>query len=232
MGGRDSWIIDGFGPWPVIDRRMERADTIVYIDLPFRTHLWWAAKRQVASRLAGRAWAGQTAAPPTLRLFRTLRRLNALRPQIFEVVSRNDRSAKLVHLRSPAALDGEIVIEREGRLDFDAMQMRLHPAESRVRKLSAETPSRYVAFDILLWNGEPLHARPLAERRAELEKRAKGFSLSPISKDAAVARQWLERLEILGADGAIAKRPELPHNPGSPEAACEGKHHPTAGCGI
>jgi len=83
----DSWIIDGFGPWPVIDRRMERADTIVYIDLPFRTHLWWAAKRQVASRL-----------------FRTLRRVNALRPQIFEVVSRNDRSAKLVHLRSPAAI--------------------------------------------------------------------------------------------------------------------------------
>src|SRR3989442_14641391 len=93
----DSWIIDGFGPWPVIDRRMERADTIVYIDLPFRTHLWWAAKRQVASHLAGRAWAGQTAAPPTLRLFRTLRRVNALRPQIFEVVSRNDRWAKLVH---------------------------------------------------------------------------------------------------------------------------------------
>src|SRR5437867_12454551 len=61
-----------------------------------------------------------------------------------------------------SALDGEIVIEREGRLDFDAMQMRLHPAESRVRKLAAETPSRYVAFDILLWNGEPLHARPLA----------------------------------------------------------------------
>jgi len=100
----DSWVIDGFGPWPVIDRRMERADTIVYIDLPFRTHLWWAAKRQIASRLAGRAWAGQTAAPPTLRLFRTLRRVNALRPQIFEVVSRNDRSAKLVHLRSPAAI--------------------------------------------------------------------------------------------------------------------------------
>ena|SRR5436309_6235268 len=66
--------------------------------------LWWAAKRQIASRLAGRAWAGQTAAPPTLRLFRTLSRVNALRPQIFDVVSRNDRAAKLVHLRSPAAI--------------------------------------------------------------------------------------------------------------------------------
>src|SRR2546425_6949981 len=75
-----------------------------------------------------------------------------------------------------SALDGEIVIEREGKLDFDAMQMRLHPAESRVRKLSMETPARYIVFDILLWNGEPIHERPLAERRRELEKRATGFS--------------------------------------------------------
>src|SRR5438874_13027469 len=64
-----------------------------------------------------------------------------------------------------SALDGEIVIEREGRLDFDAMQMRLHPAESRIRRLSAETPSRDIAVAILLWNGEPLHDRRLAERR-------------------------------------------------------------------
>src|SRR5438128_961800 len=131
-----------------------------------------------------------------------------------------------------SALDGEIVIEREGRLDFDAMQMRLHPAESRVRKLSAETPSRYIAFDILLWNREPLHERPLAERRLELEKRAKGFSLSPISKDAAVARQWLERLEIIGLDGVIAKRLDLPYKPGSREAVSKVKHHRTVDCVI
>jgi len=131
-----------------------------------------------------------------------------------------------------SALDGEIVIEREGKLDFDAMQMRLHPAESRVRKLSVETPSRYIAFDILLWNGEPLHERPLAERRLELEKRAKGFSLSPISKDAAVARQWLERLEIIGLDGVIAKRLDLPYKPGSREAVSKVKHHRTVDCVI
>jgi len=51
----DAWIIDGFGPWPVIDRRMARADTIIYVDFPFRTHLWWAAKRQVASFVQPRA---------------------------------------------------------------------------------------------------------------------------------------------------------------------------------
>ena len=69
-----------------------------------------------------------------------------------------------------SALDGEIVISREGKLDFDAMQMRLHPAESRVRKLSAEIPAMFVAFDLLLWDGKPVHERPIEDRRAELER--------------------------------------------------------------
>src|SRR6059058_3673103 len=59
-----------------------------------------------------------------------------------------------------SALDGEIVIAREGKLDFDAMQMRLHPAESRVRKLSAEIPATFVAFDLLLWAGKKVHDQP------------------------------------------------------------------------
>src|SRR4051812_22873673 len=67
-----------------------------------------------------------------------------------------------------SALDGEIVIAREGRLDFDAMQMRLHPAESRIRKLSAEIPASFIVFDLLLWEGAPVHERPFVERRAEL----------------------------------------------------------------
>jgi adenylate kinase family enzyme len=100
----ETWIIDGFGPWPVIDRRMGRADTIVYVDLPFRTHLWWAAKRQVVSLLQRRAWAGQDAPPPTLLLFRTLRRVNAMRPDLLQLVTKNGRAAKLVQLRSPGAM--------------------------------------------------------------------------------------------------------------------------------
>ena len=131
-----------------------------------------------------------------------------------------------------SALDGEIVIEREGRLDFDAMQMRLHPAESRIRRLAKETPSRYIAFDILVWNGEPIHPRPLRERRPELERRAKGFSLSPISRDPAVAQRWLERLEIIGLDGVIAKRVDLPYKPGSRDAVSKVKHHRTVDCVI
>jgi ATP-dependent DNA ligase len=131
-----------------------------------------------------------------------------------------------------SALDGEIVIELDGRLDFDSMQMRLHPAESRIRKLAAEIPSRYIAFDILLWNGEALHTRSLAERRRELESRAKGFSLSPVSRDAALARRWLERLEIIGLDGVIAKRLDLPYRPGSRDAVSKVKHHRTLDCVI
>jgi adenylate kinase family enzyme len=97
----DSWVIDGFGPWPVIDRRMGRADTIVYVDLPFRTHLWWAAKRQIVSIVRRRAWAGQSAPPPSLLLFRTLLRVHAMRPDLLELVTKSGRAAKLVHLRSP-----------------------------------------------------------------------------------------------------------------------------------
>src|SRR5436305_11295525 len=80
-----------------------------------------------------------------------------------------------------SALDGEIVIERNGVLDFDAMQMRLHPAESRVRRLAGEIPATFVAFDLLLWGKKKVHAKPIEERRAELEKVADGVSLSPVS---------------------------------------------------
>ena len=69
-----------------------------------------------------------------------------------------------------SCLDGEIVIVRDGVLDFDAMQTRLHPAESRVRKLSAEIPATFVAFDVLVWDGEEHWPAPLAERRTTLEK--------------------------------------------------------------
>src|ERR1051325_5309184 len=97
-----------------------------------------------------------------------------------------------------SALDGEIVISRGGALDFDAMQMRLHPAESRVRKLSGEIPATFVAFDLLLWEGAPVHERPIEERRAELQKVGGGFQLSPVSDDAAVGRDWLQSLPAPG----------------------------------
>jgi ATP-dependent DNA ligase len=110
------------------------------------------------------------------------------------------------------------------------MQTRLHPAESRVRKLSQEIPAEFVAFDILLWNGEPLHDLPLEQRREELEQRAQGFRLSSYARDEEVARRWLDRFESAGLDGVVAKRLGLPYMPGSREAVVKVKEHKTADC--
>jgi ATP-dependent DNA ligase len=127
-----------------------------------------------------------------------------------------------------SALDGEIVIAREGALDFDAMQMRLHPAESRVRKLSAEIPAQFVAFDILLWDGEPIWKLPLEERRAKLEQLAKGFTLSPATRELADARGWLDRFEAMGLDGVVAKKLGVAYLPGSRDGVVKVKEEKTA----
>jgi ATP-dependent DNA ligase len=131
-----------------------------------------------------------------------------------------------------SALDGEIVIARDGVLDFDSMQMRLHPAESRVRKLSQEIPAEFIAFDVLLWNGKPIHDRPLQQRRSELERVAKGFRLSPYTYDLDGATAWLDTFEAAGLDGVIAKRVDLPYVPGSREAVVKVKPYKTADCVV
>jgi ATP-dependent DNA ligase len=131
-----------------------------------------------------------------------------------------------------SALDGEIVISKDGRLDFDAMQMRLHPAESRIRRLSAEIPAEFIVFDILLWKGRPIHEQPLAKRRAELEKLADGFRISPMSRDEDEAQEWLNRLEAAGLDGVVCKRLDQPYLPGSREGVVKVKKHKTADCVI
>ena len=129
-----------------------------------------------------------------------------------------------------SALDGEIVIERKWRLDFDALQMRLHPAESRVNKLAAEIPAGYVAFDVLLWDRKPLWKLPLQERRPRLEQLP--FTVSSASRDVAQARAWLARLETVGLDGVIGKRLGLPYLPGSRYGAVKVKQHKTADCVV
>jgi ATP-dependent DNA ligase len=130
-----------------------------------------------------------------------------------------------------SALDGEIVIARDGALDFDSMQMRLHPAESRVRKLAAEIPAQFVVFDVLLWDAEPVWKRPLEERRAELE-RLVGFTLSPATRDLAEARAWLDDFETMGLDGVVAKRLGIPYLPGSREGVVKVKEEKTADCVV
>ena len=131
-----------------------------------------------------------------------------------------------------SALDGEIVIARDGKLDFDAMQTRLHPAESRVRKLSGEIPATFVAFDLLLWKGKPVHEQPIEKRRAQLEKLAKGVALSPVSEDVEQGRAWLETLQAAGFDGVIAKKLGLPYLPGSRDGVVKVKPYKTADCVV
>jgi ATP-dependent DNA ligase len=131
-----------------------------------------------------------------------------------------------------SALDGEIVLEQKGRLEFDLLQMRLHPAESRVRKLSAEIPVRFIAFDLLLWKGEPTWKEPLQRRRKRLERLKLPFAISQASRDPELARRWLERLEPAGLDGVVCKRLDSPYRPGSREAVVKVKHHKTVDCVV
>ncbi|HET9939230.1 MAG TPA: ATP-dependent DNA ligase [Gaiella sp.] len=131
-----------------------------------------------------------------------------------------------------SALDGEIVIVRDGVLDFDAMQTRLHPAESRVNRLAGEIPATFVAFDVLVWDGVERWSAPLAERRAALEELASAFVLSPASADRAEALEWLTSFEAIGLDGVIAKRRDAPYRAGDRSAVVKVKPEKTADCVV
>ncbi|WP_172124450.1 MULTISPECIES: ATP-dependent DNA ligase [unclassified Devosia] len=134
-------------------------------------------------------------------------------------------------------LDGELVISTDGSLSFDALQMRLHPAESRVRKLAAETPALLVAFDLLAdENGASLIDAPLSERRHKLEAlladapEAARLRLSPRTQDRSVAEGWLEHTGA-AIDGVIAKPSNEPYQSGT-RAMLKIKRIRTADCVV
>ena len=111
------------------------------------------------------------------------------------------------------AVDGELVIELNGRMTFDALQARLHPAASRIHRLSEETPARLILFDMLMGpDGSAVGALPLTERRSALEafgeKAASAGKLivTPCTRDLAQATQWLDDFDHDGRDGVVAKR--------------------------
>jgi ATP-dependent DNA ligase len=132
-------------------------------------------------------------------------------------------------------VDGEIVIATDGVLDFDALQMRLHPAASRVAKLAAETPSSFVAFDLLAEGTEDLRARPQSERRARLEAALAGAGgrvhLTPCTRDRAIAGDWFHRFEGAGLDGVVAKHEGATYQPGK-RVMIKVKHTRTADCVV
>jgi ATP-dependent DNA ligase len=120
--------------------------------------------------------------------------------------------------RDRFVIDGELAVPIGGKLSFDDLQLRLHPAESRVRKLAAETPAILILFDMLA-NELPLIDQPLRQRRAALEvffAMAKGgerLQLSPVTRERRTAKRWLEKKDI-ALDGVIAKRIDEPYRPG------------------
>ena len=138
-------------------------------------------------------------------------------------------------LPARCVVDGEIVIATEGGLDFDALQLRLHPAASRVQKLAAETPASFVAFDLLARDDRDLRDRPQAERRRLLEAaltRAAGrVHLTPCTRDRATAGDWFHRFEGAGLDGVIAKHESTIYQPGK-RAMVKVKHVRTAECVV
>ncbi len=143
--------------------------------------------------------------------------------------------ALLERLPKDCVLDGEIVIAAQGGLDFDALQLRLHPAASRVAKLAKETPSSFIAFDVLYSQATDYRAKPQGERRKALEKilaKAKApLYLTPVTRDRALAAQWLQHFEGAGLDGVIAKPAALPYQPGK-RALIKVKHARTADCVV
>jgi ATP-dependent DNA ligase len=132
-------------------------------------------------------------------------------------------------------VDGEIVIAGPRGLDFDALQLRLHPAASRVAKLAAAMPASFVAFDLLAVDGRDIRTSRQDERRTALERllarAAPPLYLTPMTRDRDTAQDWLMRFEGAGLDGVIAKAPDTPYQPGK-RAMLKIKHARTADCVV
>jgi len=132
-------------------------------------------------------------------------------------------------------VDGEIVIATPHGLDFDLLQLRLHPAASRVAKLAHETPSEFVAFDLLAASGRDLRSTPFDNRREQLERLLKRAAaplhLTPMTRDRDVAVEWLQRFEGAGLDGVMAKPANGLYEAGK-RAMFKIKHSRTADCVV
>jgi ATP-dependent DNA ligase len=133
-------------------------------------------------------------------------------------------------------VDGEVVIAGDGGLQFEALLLRIHPAESRVRMLAEQSPASFVAWDLLALDDTDLRGMPQGERRALLEQQLKGpldpsVHLTPATTDRALAADWFDRFEGAGLDGVVAKRLEGKYQPGK-RAMLKIKHQRTADCAV
>jgi ATP-dependent DNA ligase len=158
---------------------------------------------------------------------RDLRPLDRYFPELHDIF--------LAALPDGCVVDGEIVIATDRGLDFDALQLRLHPAASRVARLAKETPASFVAFDVLAADGRDLRDSPQSERREQLERLLAGAAapihLTPMTRNLEQATEWLARFEGAGLDGVIAKPTDGPYKPGK-RAMIKVKHARTADCVV
>ena len=136
-------------------------------------------------------------------------------------------------------IDGELVVVRDGALSFDDLLMRIHPADSRIRRLAAETPARLLVFDLLVDDrGRDLTALPLSERKPRLEQfmqkvgKAPLLELSPASSDRSQAERWMKEYAGFGCDGVVAKLAGEPYHSGDREAMQKIKRLRTADCVV
>src|SRR5262245_50934748 len=164
-----------------------------------------------------------------------------------EIGSRNERpmtryfpevvAAILANFPARAVIDGEIVVADTERntLDFEALQQRIHPAASRVKLLSQQTPASFIAFDLLALGDDDLTQRPLLERRETLERvladAKPPVHITPATRDLATARRWFEEFEGAGLDGLIAKKLDLTYQPDK-RVMSKIKHERTADCVV
>ena len=158
---------------------------------------------------------------------RELRPLDRYFPEVHD--------ALLAQLPVGCVIDGEIVIATAHGLDFEALQLRLHPAASRVAKLSREIPASFVAFDLLASDGIDRRHEPQRERRARLEQLfarvVPPVHLTPATRDRALAAKWLAEFEGAGLDGVVAKPADAAYQPGV-RAMIKIKHSRTADCVV
>ncbi|MEO5610994.1 MAG: ATP-dependent DNA ligase [Ornithinibacter sp.] len=179
----------------------------------------WDGFRSIIFRSGSRVEIGSRNEKPMTRYF----------PEVVE--------AALANLPERCVIDGEIIVVTPGgdRLDFDLLSQRIHPAASRVTKLSCETPARFVAFDLLALGDEDLTGRPFRERRSALEQALAGATtpihLTPATRDRDLAGRWFTEFEGAGLDGLVAKELDGTYEPDK-RTMSKIKHERTADCVV
>jgi ATP-dependent DNA ligase len=162
-----------------------------------------------------------------------------------ELGSRNERpmtryfpelvAAAQVELPKRCVIDGEIIIATDHGLDFEALQQRIHPADSRVRMLAEHTPASFIAFDLLALGDDDYTGRPFSERRAALvdalNRSGPSIHVTPATTDLATAQRWFDEFEGAGLDGVVAKPLGITYQPDK-RAMFKIKHERTADCVV